>query len=279
MTITTDDVALWILQTAATAGTAAVGFLVLLPTKWGEKALSFYFDQKLSELRDRQNQEIEQVKEQLNHLSDRGKRSNEMEFGAIKSVWEKFVEAYLSTVTCAIAAIEHPDFTRMSNEEKEAFISGSNLAENDKDRLRAADDQNKEYVAITTWQQIAAAGREQHDLRLAIRKQRIFMPKQLSDKFMDAVAKLTGVYVQRKLGYQAPGMHAPFGGPIPEFLGSHEAMFDELCAAANQRLFRDEAREVPAEKMPQEEIRDRETLGAQRVEWVERSEIHHFDQL
>lgn len=248
MTMTTDDIALWIIQTAATAGTTAVAFLVLLPTKWGEKALSFYFDQKLSDLKDRQNQEIEQMKEQLNHLSDRGKRSNEMEFSAIKFVWEKFVEAYLSTITCAMAAIEHPDFTRMPNEEKEAFISGSGFGDKDKDRLRAADDQNREYVAIITWQQIAAAGREQHDLRLAIRKQRIFMPKQLSDRFMDAVAKLTSVYIQRKLGYQAPALHAPFGGPIPEFIGSHEAMFDELCAAANQRLFRDEVKDEPKRK-------------------------------
>jgi hypothetical protein len=115
--------------------------------------------------------------------------------------------------------------------------------------MRTAKDPNREYVAIRNWQQITTAGREQHELRLLIRKQRIFMPKQLSDQFMDAVEKLTGVYVHRKLSFQHTGTMDPFGGPVNEFILSHEAMFDQLCAAANERLFRDEKKaDVPTKK-------------------------------
>jgi hypothetical protein len=96
-----------------------------------------------------------------------------------------------------------------------------------------------------TWQQIARAGREQHEAKLLLRKQRIIMPKELSDRFMAAIARLTAVYVQRKLSFQNPGSHDVFGGPIPEFLGSHEKMFDELSSKSNARLFRDEAAQKP----------------------------------
>jgi hypothetical protein len=234
------DVGSWLLQTATAAGAVAIAFIIALPTKWGEKNLGFHFDAKLERLKDGQNQEIEKLKEQLAHIGDRGKRSNEMEFAAIKLVWESFVEAYLATTTCAFGMVQYPDLLHMPDADKEAFISGSDFSDQEKDRLRNAADPSREYVSIVNWQQIARAGREQHEARLLLRKQRIFMPKDLSDQFMDAIAKLTSVYIQRKLGFQNPGHHDPFGGPIPEFLGSHEQLFNQLSSASNERLFRDE---------------------------------------
>ena len=56
------EIASWLLQTAAAAGVASTAFVVLLPTKFGEKYLSFHFDRKLAEQKDRQNQEIEKLK-------------------------------------------------------------------------------------------------------------------------------------------------------------------------------------------------------------------------
>jgi hypothetical protein len=71
------EIVSWLVQTAVAAGVAATAFFVLLPTKIGEKYLSFHFDRKLADLKDAQNQKIEALKEQLSHFGDRGKRSNE----------------------------------------------------------------------------------------------------------------------------------------------------------------------------------------------------------
>jgi hypothetical protein len=116
VTINISDIASWFLQVVTATGAALAALIALLPTKYGERYLGFHFDQKLAQVKDKQNQEIEKLKEQLNHLSDRGKRSNEMEFAAIRAVWESFVEAYLSTATCAFASVEFPDFLRMNEE-------------------------------------------------------------------------------------------------------------------------------------------------------------------
>ncbi len=70
---------------------------------------------------------------------------------------------------------------------------------------------------------ILRAGRAQHEARLLLRKQRIFMPKELSEPFAKAIAQLTGVYVHRKLSFQNPGARRdPFGGPVEVFIFSHE---------------------------------------------------------
>ncbi|WP_315734228.1 hypothetical protein [Bradyrhizobium sp. SZCCHNR1093] len=234
------QVATWVLQTTLAALLAAASFITLLPTKFGERYLGFHFDRKLAELKDGHAQEIEKLREQLAHLGDRGKRSNEMEFAAIKLVWEGFVEAYLATTTCALGHVEPPDFARMSEAETEAFISESDFPDREKDRLRRAIDKHTEYVAIVNWRQITRAGREQHQARLLLRKQRIFMPKELSDQFMEAINKLGAVFVQRKMGSQRLGSTDGFGGPIPEFLNSHDEMFERLAMLSNSRLFRDE---------------------------------------
>jgi hypothetical protein len=48
------------------------------------------------------------------------------------------------------------------------------------------------------------------------------------------------------LSFQNPGGgRDPFGDAVEEFILSHEQLFDQLSAAANARLFRDEAAQKP----------------------------------
>jgi hypothetical protein len=92
--------AAWFLQAALAGGAALATFVFLLPIRCGEKLLGYHFERKLAALKDTQNRQIEELKEKLAHLGDRGKRSNEREFIALSTVWEKFVDAFLSTSSC-----------------------------------------------------------------------------------------------------------------------------------------------------------------------------------
>src|SRR5258708_4549022 len=100
----------WIIQTGTAALAAFVAFLVLLPSKWGDAYLKHRFERDLEVHKSSLSRDFEHYREQLGHLADRGKRSNEMEFGAIKLVWEKFVEAFLATNRCVAQMIDIPDF-------------------------------------------------------------------------------------------------------------------------------------------------------------------------
>ena len=71
----------------------AIGAALLLPTKLGETHFKYRFDKAIEGYKAEQGKELEKVREQLSHVGDRGRRSNELEFAAIRDVWEKTVEA------------------------------------------------------------------------------------------------------------------------------------------------------------------------------------------
>ena len=75
------------------AGTLAsfLGFLVVLPSKIGEKLLAHHFEAKLAAIRHEQGIQPGKLQADLDHLKDRGIRSNEREYQAITNVWEGFV--------------------------------------------------------------------------------------------------------------------------------------------------------------------------------------------
>jgi hypothetical protein len=242
MAVSGAEIATWLLQTAAAAGVATTAFFVLLPTKFGEKYLGFHFDRKLADLKDAQNQKIEKLKEQLAHLGDRGKRSNELEFTAIRAVWEKFVEAWLSTYSCIAMMIQIPDFPRMQNDELLAFLETTDFSGGEKKIFMEATDRTKAYSDIVNWRAIARAGQEIFDARLLLRKQRIFMPHEIRKQFADALDILSAAQVERRL--RVEHRHIPssdWGDGVQKFIKQADRMFEELADAANARLFRDES--------------------------------------
>jgi hypothetical protein len=170
MAVSGAEIASWLLQMAAAAGVATMAFFVLLPTKFGEKYLSFHFDRKLADLKDIQNHKIEGLKEQLSHLGDRGKRSNEREYEALSEIWGQFVDVFLSTERCVTQFIEHPDFTRLSNDEIDAFLNATDFSEEQKKEFKASLDKNKLYTRTITWKNIAKAHNDIFEMRIALKK-------------------------------------------------------------------------------------------------------------
>lgn len=139
------NIASWLFQVVLTTGAASVVLLGLIPTKIGDKLLGYHFERKLTEFKTSQNEKLEQLKEQLAHLSDRGKHSNEREFNAISAVWDKFVDAFLSTNACVIMYMRHPEFSNMSQEELTTFLETTELSEIQKSTIKKASDKNKSY--------------------------------------------------------------------------------------------------------------------------------------
>src|SRR5258708_3148841 len=106
-----------------------LGATLLLPTKLGEALFSYRLGKALEGFKADQNRELERLKEQLSHVGDRGKRSNEMEFSSIKLVWDAFVKAWLSTNTCVGGSLTLPLFKTMTEEEVKSFAASYRLSE------------------------------------------------------------------------------------------------------------------------------------------------------
>jgi hypothetical protein len=173
VTVSGAEIVSWLLQTTIAAGVATTGFLVLLPTKFGEKYLSFHFDRKLTDLKNAQNQQIEALKEQLNHLGDRGKRSNEREYEALSDIWGQFVDAFDSTERRVTQFIEHPDFNRLTEDEIDTFLNATDFTEDQKREFRSSSDKNKLYTRTIAWKNIAKAHNQIFEVRIALKKRGI----------------------------------------------------------------------------------------------------------
>jgi hypothetical protein len=135
-----------------------VGSALLLPTKLGEAIIQYRVGKTLEAFKAQRAQELESLRAELNHLGDRGRRSNEMEFQAIQTVWRAFVKAWLSTNTCIGQMMRIPDFSRMNEEEVASFATGSGLNDEDRASLLKAHDKSKQYTSILSWKSVTEAG-------------------------------------------------------------------------------------------------------------------------
>jgi hypothetical protein len=217
----------------------AMGAAFLLPTKLGEAVIQYGTGKLLEGFKAEQYRELERLKERLNHLGDRGRRSNEMEFSAIETVWKGFVKAWLSTNTCVSAMIRMPDFNRMTDEEVKKFASSSGLSDSDQETLLKSSDRQDEYARLINWQNVIQAGKDIYQARLTLREQRIFMPPEITKQFSDVIERMSSVQVERQLAMQhkdAPDMFKTSAGWIRDCL----PVFDDMAILANRRLFREE---------------------------------------
>jgi hypothetical protein len=232
-----------------------LGAALLLPSKLGDAVIQlrtnkllegFKAEQgrELERLKSEQNRGIEFLREQLNHIGDRGRRSNEMEFAAIEAVWKAFVKAWLSTNTCIGSMITIPRFSTMSDDDVKEFLSSSDLNDDERKMLMASNDREKEYTKIWKWRAVRDAGSDIYHARLTLREQRIFMPSILTKEFSDVIERMSGVEVQRRLSLQHP--HIPeyeFGKATTGWMTDCVPEFDRMATLANQRLFREEREE------------------------------------
>jgi hypothetical protein len=103
--------------------------------------------------------------------------------------------------------------------------------------IASASDKNKAYSDVMTWRGIADAHNRLLDLRLTIKKQGIFFPKDLRDKFSVAVERLFSVVVERQMSFDHEEVRE--WKRSEEFLKDGEAWFQGLMSATSDRLFRE----------------------------------------
>jgi hypothetical protein len=239
----------------------AIGMTLLLPTKVGEALIQFRTNKllekfraqqgrELEQLKAKQNRELEQLKaeqshqierlrEQLSHFEDRGRRSNEMEFNAIETVWKHFVKAWLSTNTCVSAMISIPDFERMSDDEAKKFAASYGFSDDEQAALLTATDRKEEYVRVVRWKNTMQAGNDIYQARLTLREQRIFMPPELTKQFGGIIEKMSNVQIEQRLSL-AHRRDWDHHGPSTAWVRDCTVVFEDMAVKANKRLFRDE---------------------------------------
>jgi hypothetical protein len=158
---------------------------------------------ELERLKGEQNRQIEELRAKLAHISDRGIRSNEKEFQAVTAAWEQIVDAYATTMRCAIAFTQVPDLRRLSDVETRRYLETCDLSDQQREKIMEADDgadgRAKALVRYTEVNQINAAGLAIFNAQSLIDKQAIFIPDELLASFEAMVKRLRAAQVQRAI--------------------------------------------------------------------------------
>jgi hypothetical protein len=141
------------------------------------------------------NAEIENLRAAISHLSDRGKHSNQREFDALSSIWEKYVELHYATNVAAASFIRYPDLNKFSSEELEEFLKITDFSDRQKNMMREIKDKNRGYTSIITTGYVNKAQVAYYEFQIELHKQGIFITKELKIDFdggSDLCLKLIG---------------------------------------------------------------------------------------
>jgi len=191
-----------VVASAALAGIIAfVGLLFMLPSKIVNKRLNLWFDQQLEAFKGEQNKEIETLKEQLNHLTDRGRLSNEREYAATAKAWESYVDAHFATMQSVAAFINFPDLNALADEDLEEFLQSNEFSARQVADLRSARDKNRTFGNIMQLRLINRAGQALHDTRDLIMKQSVFIDRDLQGMFDQNLDRLTRAWAEERVNF------------------------------------------------------------------------------
>jgi len=165
-------------------GIGALGAMALAAlTKVGDRIIGQKFDERIEAYKKKLESEIEELKARLSHITDRGVRSNELEYEAITMAWEKFIAAHVMTQQAVGRFFEHPDLDRMSEEELENFLSVTDYSEIQKKEFRSSKEKNKFLIRTETAGWIHRAEKAIFEGREVLRNKGIFIPKDLEAMF------------------------------------------------------------------------------------------------
>lgn len=224
-----------ILQSAASA-VIVIGALVgLAPTKLGDGFLNHFFDRKLAAQRHDYETQVEKLRASLAHLGDRGIRSNEREFEALTSSWERFVDAWLSTNACAMEVVQYPDLNGATDEEVENFLASSDLSESQRRRVYASPDRNHALLRFLKINQILHARNEIFDARSILRKQGVFIPVDLQVQYEKALDILAGAQTQKYMEFNS-GRDYPELKYVDRLIKDGQEIFNGLQASTRARM-------------------------------------------
>jgi hypothetical protein len=223
------------------AGSFLTALLLLIP-KIGETFFKARLDRALESYKAEQNREMESLRERMNHIGDRGRRSNENEFIALRSLWEKFMEAYYSTYSAIVNFIQFPPLNTMADDRIAEFLTNNEFDAGAVRDILASTDREKSFSRALTWRQIVRAGKDNFAFNQELRRQRVFISDDIRRQFAGALDICSGAQAQRQIDHANVAGGGRSGMFVDRFLADGDSTVDALATAVNKRLFRDEAR-------------------------------------
>jgi hypothetical protein len=204
-----------------------------------ERSVQHTFDAKIAAIKHEQGIELGKLQSELDHLKDRGVRSNEREYQAVSSVWEGFVDAFLATKRSVGQFLSFPDLTKLAVDDVMEFLRGECFTEQHARRVVGADDRNAAYATAIRARRIDLAGDAVMKAINLLQKQCVFVPDALAVQFEKAIAFVSDARVEQYVVQKSPDIRELRVDRSIALVGEEGTqMFGSLRDAVRDRLLR-----------------------------------------
>jgi hypothetical protein len=234
-----EQTVIFLINVAALGVCSFLVFVALLPTNMGRRMIGHYFDTKIAEVKLEHSKDLGRLQSELDHLKDRGVRSNEKEYQAIDAVWESFVEAFYATTDCVVRFTSYPDLNKMDDDELIEFLESEQITGRSASKIAKSDNKNYAFISARGSDFIHSAGVKIHATTLLLQRHSLFIPKQLNDHFQSCILELNEVRMEQYMARHGTLTGAPKIEHSSALVGAAgKEMFDKLKDDARGRLLR-----------------------------------------
>jgi hypothetical protein len=214
----------------------AIGGLALtMSTRFGDRLINHKFDERIEKYKSELEGEVEKLRAWLSHVTDRGARSNELEYEAITATWFQYIKAHQATLQCVARVSEHPDFDQLTAEQLDDYLKTTEFSAAQQKQMREAQNKNDMYAKIERLRTINIAGTAIYEGNQVLANKGIFIPSNLETSFELALQFCAKAWAVEKTNFSY-GTAPRSSKAIIEFLEKERAVRDSLKAAVRMRI-------------------------------------------
>jgi hypothetical protein len=191
-------------------GTCSTGFAAFLFKKFGTGWIKNYFDTSLEHFKSEKNKELQlligeysretdKLKAHMNKYVDRAMKLNAKQYEILPEAWGRLSKAYGMVSSVLIDIDNDGDLDQFSDQQLEYFLSVSSLNEQDKSKIRNADNKTVEYAAAKQRLKKIEAKNMCIEFQNYIILNSLFIDQDGLDKMYKANELLRGALIQKGL--------------------------------------------------------------------------------
>lgn len=206
-----------------------------LSVKW----LDAKFDERLQDLKHKQGKEIEELRFKIATMLDRATKLHQREFDVLPETWSKMSEAYWATGGLVASLRFFPDIDRMDSKEQEEFISGCDLKEKEKQKLRETREKNRFYQECIGWRDLLAAESKTREAAIYLAKNGIFISGPIQEKFEALRGLIWRTLVEQRMNeeHRSDTTYKRMYEEIHNYVANGDKQLKELEKLVHDRLW------------------------------------------
>ena len=193
-------------------------------TTLGREWFDANFRARLGKYRHAQEKELERLRLKISNVHDRIIELRERELEVIPQAWSLLTDAVQKTMHLTGPQAYCPDLNTMTIPQLEQFLARCSLAAWEKDELKLQADKKQYYIDHIHSSRLVEARKHAADAHFYIVRNGIFLPLDLSDKFL----KLSGMVWEALMEHQQQEEHKDVPGTMTRRNLLHEKGADFL---------------------------------------------------